>query len=86
MSTFICSFNYIRQYYDYQVKCQDYGYMFQCGKAPLETLTLARWILEMSLMDYSYVTLPDSEMAAACLLLAMKMRDNAAKWVSAYMT
>lgn len=36
-------------------------------------LTLARYILELSLMDYSTVTLSDSKQAAAALYLAFRM-------------
>ncbi len=36
-------------------------------------LTLARYILELGLMDYSTVTLSDSKMAAAALYLAFRM-------------
>lgn len=36
-------------------------------------LTLARYILECSLLDYTFVTLKDSLKAAAALYLAFKM-------------
>lgn len=39
----------------------------------METLTLARYILEMSLMEYDFIDALDSMMAAAALLLALKM-------------
>lgn len=42
-------------------------------------LTLARYILEFSLMDYSTVTIPDSKLAAAALYLALRMKDIS-KW------
>lgn len=41
----------------------------------MPTLTLARFILEYSLMDYSMITFSDSKMAAAALLLALLMKD-----------
>ena len=41
----------------------------------MPTLTLARYILEYSLMDYSTIMLSDSKMAAAALLLALQMKD-----------
>nr|XP_031849989.1 G2/mitotic-specific cyclin-B3 [Nomia melanderi]XP_031849990.1 G2/mitotic-specific cyclin-B3 [Nomia melanderi]XP_031849992.1 G2/mitotic-specific cyclin-B3 [Nomia melanderi]XP_031849993.1 G2/mitotic-specific cyclin-B3 [Nomia melanderi]XP_031849994.1 G2/mitotic-specific cyclin-B3 [Nomia melanderi] len=47
----------------------------RCAKVSMPTLTLARFILEYSLMDYSTVTLSDSKMAAAALLLALQMKD-----------
>ena len=46
----------------------------------METLTLSRYILESSLMDYVYTRTSDSKLAAAALLLAMKMKQ-CAQWV-----
>jgi cyclin, C-terminal domain len=40
----------------------------------MEELTLARFILEMSLMDYDLIEERESFMAAAALLLARKMK------------
>lgn len=48
----------------------------KCGRANMETLTLARYILEMSLMEYEFVPKRESEMAAASLWLARKMRKE----------
>jgi len=45
----------------------------RCSKQSLELLTLARYILEVSLLDYELVDMPDSLMAAAALSLALKM-------------
>ncbi|KAH9510544.1 Protein kinase binding, partial [Dermatophagoides farinae] len=45
-----------------------------CSSQTLETLTLSRYILESSLMDYSFVDELDSKMAAASLLLAIRMK------------
>lgn len=39
----------------------------------LEELTLARFILETSLMEYQLIEEPESRIAAAALLLAIKM-------------
>lgn len=47
----------------------------RCAKVSMPTLTLARYILEYSLMDYSMITFSDSKMAAAALLLALLMKD-----------
>ncbi|XP_072762964.1 G2/mitotic-specific cyclin-B3 isoform X2 [Anoplolepis gracilipes] len=47
----------------------------RCAKVSMPTLTLARYILEYSLMDYSMVTFSDSKVAAAALLLALLMKD-----------
>lgn len=41
----------------------------------MPTLTLARYILEYSLMDYSTIRYSDSKMAASALLLALQMKD-----------
>lgn len=38
-------------------------------------LTLARYILELSLLEYSLVTVSDSKLAAAALLLSLKMQN-----------
>lgn len=59
----------------------DPGLIFQCAKANMETLTLARFILEFSLMDYPLVSVLDSKVAAACLMLALSMR-KLGEWVS----
>lgn len=47
----------------------------RCAKVSMATLTLARYILEYSLMDYSTIHYSDSKMAAAALLLALQMKD-----------
>lgn len=38
-------------------------------------LTLARYILEYSLMDYSTIQLSDSKMACAALFMSLRMND-----------
>uniref|UniRef100_A0A915KN46 G2/mitotic-specific cyclin-B3 n=1 Tax=Romanomermis culicivorax TaxID=13658 RepID=A0A915KN46_ROMCU len=48
-------------------------------KLGMETLTLARFILESSLMHYEFVSYKESLMASACLLLALKMK-NEGEW------
>ncbi|XP_050461307.1 G2/mitotic-specific cyclin-B3 [Cataglyphis hispanica] len=47
----------------------------RCAKVSMPTLTLARYILEYSLMDYTMITYSDSKIAAAALLLALLMKD-----------
>ncbi|VDK29321.1 unnamed protein product [Gongylonema pulchrum] len=49
----------------------------------MRTLTLARYILETSLLFYEFISVPDSMMAAAALLLAMRM-IRAGHWVPHY--
>ncbi|XP_048746879.2 G2/mitotic-specific cyclin-B3-like [Ostrea edulis] len=53
----------------------------KCARANMETLTMARFILEMSLMEYEFIKYRESKMASACLLLAMKMKKTG-KWTS----
>lgn len=52
----------------------------RCAGLTMETLTLSRFILETSLMDYDLVQERDSKVAAAALLLALKMKQQ--NWVS----
>ncbi|XP_051155373.1 G2/mitotic-specific cyclin-B3 [Leptopilina boulardi] len=47
----------------------------RCAKVSMPTLTLARYILEYSLMDYATIMFSDSKMAAAALFLALQMKD-----------
>uniref|UniRef100_A0A915A2D8 G2/mitotic-specific cyclin-B3 n=3 Tax=Parascaris TaxID=6254 RepID=A0A915A2D8_PARUN len=49
-------------------------------KLDMGLLTLARYILETSLMFYEFFAVPESLMAAACLLLALRM-NGSADWV-----
>lgn len=46
----------------------------------METLTLARYILELSLMEYDFLKYRESEMAAASLCLAFRMK-KCGEWV-----
>ncbi|GFW47337.1 hypothetical protein TNCV_335081 [Trichonephila clavipes] len=50
----------------------------RCARISMEMLTLARFILETALMDYELIEVLDSKIAAAALLLALKMKDM--KW------
>lgn len=45
----------------------------RCARIQMPLLTLARYILELALMNYKTVTLSDSKQAAAALYLAFKM-------------
>lgn len=47
----------------------------RCAKVSMPTLTLARYILEYSLMDYATIMFSDSKMAAAALFLALQMKE-----------
>lgn len=52
----------------------------RCASLTMETLTLSRYVLETSLMDYDLALERDSKVAAAALLLALRMKQQ--KWVS----
>ncbi len=45
----------------------------KCVKADMKFLTLARFILELSLQDYKFASVSDSFKACASLYLALKM-------------
>lgn len=47
----------------------------RCAKITMNVLTLARYILEFSLMEYETVTLRDSLLASAALYLALRMKQ-----------
>ncbi|KAJ6653513.1 hypothetical protein lerEdw1_009093 [Lerista edwardsae] len=47
----------------------------KCAHATMETLTLARFICELTLQDYDFVQERASRLAASCLLLALKMKN-----------
>lgn len=47
--------------------------LFQCAFVSLPILTLARYVLEHSLMDYATITFSDSKMASAALFMALRM-------------
>ena len=55
-------------------------FVLQCNRANMETLTLGRYVLEMSLMEYEFVHRSESQMAAAALYLALRMK-NICDWV-----
>ncbi|XP_046577489.1 LOW QUALITY PROTEIN: G2/mitotic-specific cyclin-B3-like [Haliotis rubra] len=48
----------------------------KCARAAMETLTLARYILEMSLMEYSLLSVKESKLGAATLYLALCMKKE----------
>ncbi|GMS87667.1 hypothetical protein PENTCL1PPCAC_9842, partial [Pristionchus entomophagus] len=52
-------------------------------KADMQTLTLARYILETSLMCYEFVQASESAIAAGAFRLALKMMDSKAEWTPA---
>ncbi|KAH8403541.1 hypothetical protein KR009_003414, partial [Drosophila setifemur] len=48
----------------------------RCAKVAIPTLTLARYILELSLMDYATIAFSDSKMASAALFMALRMHGG----------
>lgn len=46
----------------------------------MDTLTLARYILEMSLLEYDFIDVKDSMIAASSLLLALVMKGVKNPW------
>jgi len=50
------------------------------SKASMETLTLARFILETSLMEYDLLDVKDSLAAASALMLAFLLQNNTNEW------
>ncbi|XP_057230956.1 G2/mitotic-specific cyclin-B3 isoform X2 [Malurus melanocephalus] len=47
----------------------------KCARATMETLTLARFLCEMTLQEYDYARESPSKLAAGCLLLALTMKN-----------
>ncbi|XP_013110428.2 G2/mitotic-specific cyclin-B3 [Stomoxys calcitrans] len=54
----------------------------RCAKVQMPTLTLARYILELSLMDYDCITFSDSKMACAALFMALRLHGDVQPWSS----
>jgi len=52
----------------------------RCAKLDMEMLTLARYVLETSLMEYDFIDIRDSLMAAASLLLALCIHKVESPW------
>lgn len=52
----------------------------RCAKIAMPTLTLARYILELSLMDYDTIAFSDSKMAAAALFIALRLVGEKEAW------
>ncbi|OWK60592.1 G2/mitotic-specific cyclin-B3 [Lonchura striata] len=47
----------------------------KCARATMETLTLARFLCEITLQEYDYARESPSKLAASCLLLALTMKN-----------
>ncbi|XP_023021366.1 cyclin B3 isoform X2 [Leptinotarsa decemlineata] len=47
----------------------------RCARITMPVLTLARYVLEYSLMNYDTITIRDSKLASAALYLAFKMKN-----------
>lgn len=53
----------------------------QCVNAGMDTLTLARFVCELSLLEMQFVPVRASLLASACLLIALVTKDLGG-WVS----
>lgn len=53
----------------------------RCARITMPVLTLARYILEFSLMDYDTISIRDSAIASAALYLALRMK-KVSSWTS----
>jgi G2/mitotic-specific cyclin 1/2 len=61
------------------------SFLRRCSKADnydIQTRTLAKYLMEVSLMDHRFLGFPSSQVAAAGLYLARHML-NKGEWVSA---
>lgn len=54
--------------------------LLQCAKVGMEDLTFTRYILELSLMEYSLIDCSDSALAAAALLLSRCIKGHQPLW------
>nr|XP_014085901.1 G2/mitotic-specific cyclin-B3 [Bactrocera oleae]XP_014085902.1 G2/mitotic-specific cyclin-B3 [Bactrocera oleae] len=52
----------------------------RCAKVSMPTLTLARYILELSLMDYATIHFSDSKLACAALFMALRLDGDTNPW------
>ncbi|XP_036322877.1 G2/mitotic-specific cyclin-B3 [Rhagoletis pomonella] len=52
----------------------------RCAKVSMPTLTLARYILELSLMDYATIQFSDSKLACAALFIALRLHGDKKPW------
>uniref|UniRef100_A0A0K8UTM8 G2/mitotic-specific cyclin-B3 n=1 Tax=Bactrocera latifrons TaxID=174628 RepID=A0A0K8UTM8_BACLA len=52
----------------------------RCAKVSMPTLTLARYILELSLMDYATIQFSDSKLACAALFMALRLDGDTNPW------
>lgn len=52
----------------------------RCAKVSMPTLTLARYILELSLMDYATIHFSDSKLACAALFMALRLDGDKKPW------
>lgn len=64
---------------EFAVSNHHFYFILQCAKVSMQILTLARFILEYSLMDYETIKIVDSKLAAAALYLALRMK-NISSW------
>ena len=56
--------------------------MFACNQVDAATHTLAKYLMELTIVEYDLVHINPSEIAAASLYLAMKLICDTPEWVS----
>ena len=56
--------------------------MFTCDQVDATTHMLAKYLMELTIMEYDLVHINPSEIAAASLCLAMKLFCDTPEWVS----
>lgn len=62
------------------LSCQFLRFYVKCTGKSNKALKLAQFILEKSLLDYEIIEQEDSKIAAASLLLALKIKKNGTGW------
>jgi len=56
--------------------------VFACNQVDAATHTLAKYLMELTIVEYDLVHINPSEIAAASLCLAMKLICDTPEWVS----
>ncbi|KAK6480447.1 G2/mitotic-specific cyclin-B3-like [Huso huso] len=68
------AYRFLRRYANYTEHIIFTGPIYTCARVSIETLTLARYICELTLQELDFVPERASHLAAACLLLAVSMK------------
>ena len=59
--------------------------MFTCNQVDANTHTLAKYLMELTIVEYDLAEKNPSEIAAASLCLAMKLNCETPEWVSSHL-